>query len=571
MYGSVSGRRACDSSIGFDPPQTRHLAPPGASAAMKDFARRRLYRSALVAALVVAAIGSAACSIVAAQRKADQCDSDRDCSAFAEAKCDLLQHVCLIGGTSSAPDGGGPDAPAVPSDADGCWNAAWRGDVGCFQCPAKNEGELANACTGAACEPFSNASRIAGFEAGQPLRPPMPVPDTPMDASAPRDAGAGDAGGDAGRPPSTNARCSDLVPPPLYLMASSALTLVLRTFAQALAPEVTLVWKYDTSCPSLDAILTGETKIKGTAVYWAGDRQLECDVDGARLAEIGGVDLAPEACVPGFSGSPNLVDETGPIQVFMFTVPKGSSQKAISAEAAYNVFGFGADSHVEPWIAPSFIFKRHFNSGVQQVVSAEIHLPMNAWRGVSVDKSSEMKPALIATPDPERTIGITSADQADEQDSRANLRTLAYQHYGQHCGYLPDSTLGSYDKKNVRDGHYTLWAPYHFYTRRSDRANDPRIATVVNYLTGAKRLPNPNTDLITTLKQGGLVPTCAMRVEREKEGAPIRPFRPSPSCGCYFDVTSPGGQTPPECVSCRTAADCSTERPICSFGYCEPD
>jgi hypothetical protein len=467
------------------------------------------------------------------------------------------------------PLGGDASADGFTPGGDNCWGAAGRGDASCFACPVRSEVEVINACTGTTCEPFANTARIAGFEPGQPARMPVPVPTPPSDAGAPRDAGP-DAQADAGRP-STNARCSDLVPPPLYLMASSALTLVLRTFAQALAPEVTLVYKYDTSCPALDAILTGETKIKGTAVYWSGDKQLDCDVDGAQLADIGGCDLAPEACVPGFTASPNLIDETGPVQVFMFTVPKGSNQKSISAEAAYNVFGFAGDSGVEPWTVPASIFKRHFNSGVQQVASATIRLPMDAWRGISIDKSSEMKPALIAAPDPERAIGITSADQADEQDSRANLRTLAYQHYGQSCGYLPDSTLGSYDKRNVRDGHYTLWAPYHFYTRKSDRANDPRIATVVNYLTGAKRLPNPNTDIVTTWKQGGLIPACAMRVEREKEGAPIKPFKPSTSCGCYFDITSPGGQSPPECVSCRTAENCPTERPICSFGYCEPD
>jgi len=235
------------------------------------------------------------------------------------------------------------------------------------------------------------------------------------------------------------------------------------------------------------------------------------------------------------------------------------------------VWGFGAESGVEPWTAPNLIFKRFFDSGVQQVISATIRLPMNAWFGIPINGSGEMKPALLASTDPARTIGITSADQADAQDSRANLRTLAYQHYEQSCGYLPDSTQGSFDKKNVRDGHYTIWAPYHFYSRKSDRANDQRIANVINYFTGAKRLPNPNTDLITTLKQGGLVPSCAMRVEREKEGAVIKPYKPPTACGCYYDVTSPGGSVPPECASCQTDRDCPVERPICSFGYCEPD
>jgi hypothetical protein len=514
--------------------------------------------------LVAASVGWCGCSLIASQKTADQCQSDRDCSSFTGMICNVAEHVCVPGTPPPPPsfDAGGD----VSEGGAACWGA--RGDASCFACRAQTESELLNACSSTSCEPFSNVDRIAGFQPGQPLRPPVPMPNPTVDAAPPADAGAG---ADAGRPPSTNARCSDLVPPPLYLMASSAFTLILRTFAQALASEVTLVYKYDTSCPSLDSILTGETKIRGTAVYWSGDRQLECDVEQPTLAQIGGCDVAPEACVAGYTGSPNLVDEPGPIQVFMFTVPRASTQTAISAEAAYNVWGFGEESGVEPWTATNLIFKRFFDSGVQQVISATIRLPMNAWRGIPIKGSTEMKPALIATNDPERTIGITSADQADAQDTRANLRTLTYQHYDQNCGYLPDSTSGSFDKKNVRDGHYTLWAPYHFYSRKSDRMNDDRIANVINYFTGAKRLPNPNTDLITTLKQGGLVPSCAMRVEREKEGAVIKPYKPSPSCGCYYDVTSPGGYTPPECTTCRSDRDCPVERPICSFGYCEPD
>jgi hypothetical protein len=536
---------------------------------MKDRAYQ-LFRSPFGTMFLAASAIWCGCSLIASQKNADQCRSDSDCSFFPETTCNIAQHVCVpTTPTTPPPDAAGGGGSGGGSEGGTCWGA--RGDASCFACRAQTENELLNACSSTSCEPFNNRERIAGFEIGQPLRPPIPLPNPTPDAAPPSDAGLGaDAAADAGRPP-TNARCSDLVPPPLYLMASSAFTLILRTFAQALASEVTLVYKYDTSCPSLDSILTGDTKIRGTAVYWSGDRQLECDVEQPILAQIGGCDVAPEACVPGYTGSPNLVDEPGPIQVFMFTVPKGSMQTVISAEAAYNVWGFGAESGVEPWVTPNLIFKRFFDSGVQQVISATIRLPMNAWRGIPIKGSTEMKPALIATADPERTIGITSADQADAQDTRANLRTLTYQHYDQSCGYLPDSTSGSFDKKNVRDGHYTLWAPYHFYSRKSDRMNDERIANVINYFTGAKRLPNPNTDLITTLKQGGLVPACAMRVEREKEGAVIKPFKPSPSCGCYYDVTSPGGYTPPECASCRTDRDCPVERPICSFGYCEPD
>ena len=501
------------------------------------------------------AFTQATCSIIAAKKSTDQCTRDADCARFPGTICDTLQRVCVAG------DGG--LGPADEMDT-GCMRSATNGTPACFSCTPSVPSEFLNACTSAQCVPFDNTARIAGFAPGQALRDPIVNP-----PPAPSDAGAATAT-DAGA--STAPRCSQLTPPPVYVMASSALSLSLQTFAQALAPEVTFVYKYATSCPSLDSVLTGNTKLAGTAQYWSGTTPLDCTLDEAKPAEIAGCDVAPETCVPGYTGDPNLVDTTGPVQVFMFTVPRASTQTAISAEAAYNVFGFGANSGVEPWSEPSLIFVRDLTSGVQLTLGTTIGLPPNSWHGVRIAASNQLKPTLLATSDPERTIGPTSADQADAQDARANLRTLSYQHYDQNCGYLPDSTIGSYDKRNVRDGHYVLWAPYHFYTRGSaGHTADPRVANVVAYLSGAKPLPNRNTDLITTLKQGGLVPSCAMRVTREKEGAPIVPFKPSPSCGCYYDITSPGGIVPPECTPCTQNADCMSARPICSFGYCETD
>ena len=123
----------------------------------------------------------------------------------------------------------------------------------------------------------------------------------------------------------------------------------------------------------------------------------------------------------------------------------------------------------------------------------------------------------------------------------------------------------------MRDGHYELWAPFHFYTRgQNGRTQDTFVAEIVSYLTGTLPLPNGNTDFITTLKQAGLVPTCAMRVQREREGARIEPYTPNPSCSCYFDASPPGGVIPASCKPCDTSAECPSDTPNCNFGYCEP-
>jgi hypothetical protein len=467
-------------------------------------------------------------------------------------------------GASSCAQVVGIDEFQVRSDLSpesSCTDPAGFHGRGCFSCPPQEVSQLRNACTDADCIPFDNA-RVPGLAA--PSRPLTPS------GSAPPSAPSANSGGD--EPPADLPRCVDLTPRPVYLYGSSALTLGLRTLSQAIATEATLVYQYDTSCPGLDAILTGITRLKGTAQYWRPDRDQPdaCRIEGDQLADIGLCDVAPESCVPNFAGSSSLIDDVGPVQVFMFTVPNGSSQQSISAEAAYAVYGYD-DGGVVPWLDPASLVRRTPSSGVMLSIAASLGLAPDYWRGVIKQRSSELKPTLLAMPEPERALGITSADVAEEGDARANLRTLAYQHFGQSCAFTPDSSLGSSDKRNVRDGHYELWAPYHFYTRgQNGRTLDPFVAEIVGYLTGASPLPNRNTDFITTLKQAGLVPTCAMHVRRAKEGAPIEPFQPRPSCRCYFEASPPGGSLPDDCQPCQSSAQCPVSAPSCSFGYCEP-
>ena len=442
-----------------------------------------------------------------------------------------------------------------------CIDPTAFGGQGCFSCEPTSTEQLLNACTTAECTPFDNAARIPGYAAGDVLGEPTPAPAEQVPTpTAP------------GEPDPNLVKCADLSPRPVYLYGSTALNLGLRTLAQAISETATLVYQNDTSCSGLDSILTGITRLKGTALYWArGDSQpRSCAIDGTQLADIGLCDVSPQSCVSDFAGSPNLVDDLGPAQVFMFTVPNGSSQRTISAEAAYAVFAYD-DAGVEPWSDPESLVRRGTGSGVQLTMSASLGLEPRFWRGAIKQRSSEVKPALLALDDPEKALGITSADVAEEPDTRANLRTLAYQQFGQSCAFTPDSSLGSSDKRNVRDGHYELWAPFHFYTRgQNGRTQDPFVAEIVSYLTGAKPLPNQNTDFITTLKQAGLVPPCAMRVTRAREGARIEPYNPSPSCSCYFEASPPGGTVPQHCQACSTSSECPSSAPNCNFGYCEP-
>jgi hypothetical protein len=445
-----------------------------------------------------------------------------------------------------------------------CFDPNGLGGLGCYSCPLDENSttdQVINACTNAPCTPFDNASRIPDFATYASRPGPTPI-ETDMGGPAPST--------NTGTDPLPAQLCADLTPRPVYLYGSSALNLGLRTLAQAISGTATLVYQNDTSCQGFEAI-NGSVRMRGTAQYWpaGSDQPLPCAIPEDKPADIGLCDVSPQSCIPGFAGNNSLVDDIGPAQVFMFTVPFGSSQAEISAEAAYSIYGYD-DAGVEPWTDPESLVRRGVTSGVQLTIAASLDLEPRFWRGVIKQRSSEVKPALLALAEPNRALGITSADVAEEQDTRANLRTLAYQQFGQTCAFFPDSTLGGSDKRNVRDGHYELWAPFHFYTRgQNGVTSDPFVADIVSYLTGARPLPNGNTDFITTLKQAGLVPSCAMRVTRAREGARIVPYAPEPSCSCYFDASPPGGVVP-DCQRCENSTECPSTAPNCNFGYCEP-
>ena len=146
-----------------------------------------------------------------------------------------------------------------------------------------------------------------------------------------------------------------------------------------------------------------------------------------------------------------------------------------------------------------------------------------------------------------------------------SLNVLAYQHYGQSCGYYPDSSPSAKDKVNVRDGHYAIWGPLHIMSRTvGGYPVNPNAKRVVEYWTGTMAPPS-GVDLIQVDAVNNLVPTCAMQVQRQTEMGALSAFSSSNPCGCYFEAQS-GGTA---CQPCTTVSDCPAAAPTCSFGYCE--
>ena len=362
--------------------------------------------------------------------------------------------------------------------------------------------------------------------------------------------------------------CSSL-PNPVYVAGSGKV--VVADLGKALSSSgITLVYKLEGSCLALDSILNG-TKITSTAAapasYWSATDEMSCDLDpDGDTVDVGISDVFPTTCQSLPNGLPNSVgDFQGPVEAYTFVVPKGSSQKVISARAGYFVAGFGGDSGVSPWTEESAIFHRELSSGTQQLFSVGLGVPADRWRGVTVTSSGDMVTKVAGYPLPDLAIGILTEEVAGA--NRATIDVLAYQAKDQTCGYWPDSTPAAFDKQNVRDGHYELWGPLHLLTRL-DNSGYPVNATArdfIGYLTGTK-LPPSGFDLITLLAQSNIVPACAMQVRRETELGPLASFAPDRSCGCYFELTA-SGKT--DCHECSTDVECPEATPRCNYGYCE--
>jgi hypothetical protein len=269
--------------------------------------------------------------------------------------------------------------------------------------------------------------------------------------------------------------------------------------------------------------------------------------------------------------SADVKDTQGPIQAMIFITPTGSEERAISAEAARLVYGFGGTHEgfsASPWTDPAHIFHRDAPSGTQNMIGAFIGVPSPRFQGVELTSTTAMKDSIAnASPaDASRTIGLLDVVNGDGVGS---LRALAFQAKGQTCGFLPDSEEGARDKRNVRDGHYSMWGPIHVFSRRmpTQAASDVVDYLVLNRAPGVDSQDETMSVLIQKIAERSLVPQCAMSVQRLDEGGALLPYVPARSCSCLFDKIRTGSS---KCQPCTTNEDCSSpDAPRCNFGFCE--
>jgi hypothetical protein len=430
----------------------------------------------------------------------------------------------------------------------------------------------------AACSSSNNAGPPdsgqpdAGDDGGMDVAPPADAEGDATDA-------AGDATSDVAADGAALPACSSLTNP-LYIMGGDTQVPILKTLGKALrqdANPVTLVWQATGSCTIIDAVYNG-TPLKQNLSYIPDDPSWDassgtvptCTPDaGGAPVQVGIPIVFPEACTS--QAAPAGVKAfKGPIQSFVFVVPTANTAQAISAEEAYMVFGFGATGGVMPWIDPMFFFVRPATKGTQVSLGAVINVPAAKWKGQKIDQSTSVASMVAASTAPDKTIGILGAEIYDSATNRAAMRALSFEAFGQTGGYFPDATVTTFDKRNVRDGHYAAWSHVFYMTAidSSGAVMNANAGRLIDILTGAPNAAAPaGVDPLALVASKGLVPPCAMTVQRSAEGGPLYRSQPASPCGCFYE--SVVGTAPSTCTACSASAPCAGTGQQCIHGFCE--
>jgi hypothetical protein len=444
--------------------------------------------------------------------------------------------------------------------------ASGLGPPGCSTDPPTQPEQFANQCTTASTLQFDNCSKLQlctdndlAAAMGKAM-PPVPLGGTPA-------------------PIITQAmptvRCAD-AGNVIYVTGSTNLPPLIKAVQPLLyAPPAgtlphTVVFAPQTSCKGAAAIydpvatkhLIFDIPNNWAFYYDRSGNQTFCLLDQAgNTVDVGESDVYPQSC--GYSSMLGIADYTGPIQAITFVVPAGSKQTSISAEAAHLVFGAGGNrNQTTPWTDPRLYFIRSSGTGTVQLPSRAIGIDPGAWWGIDRLSADNLVASMEAV-DPsqaEGAIGILSSDFADR--NRANLRVLAFQQHGQRYAYYPDSTAESFDKANVRDGHYPIWGAIHFMAATDNAVPSEAARALIKQFT----VPKLDHTLVSAIIDAGFVPPCAMKVTHSSEIGPLSVFQPDFGCSCFYDKTVTGVTS---CQACVNSSDCTGAAKVCNYGFCE--
>jgi hypothetical protein len=253
----------------------------------------------------------------------------------------------------------------------------------------------------------------------------------------------------------------------------------------------------------------------------------------------------------------------------IFIVPETNTlQTNLTAEEAQDIWGCGMAGMVEPFTSDlTDTQQRNSGSGTQGVVAKAINVAPGAFKGKMNSGGGDLVTSLTTAPNPAKAIGFLAADSYDTK--RTTLNALAFRAFDQTKAFYADSTVDAFDKKNVRDGHYLVWGPEHFfatYDKTAKKISNTKAEKFIGIVNGTVAVTGVNA--IGIEAASGVIPQCAMKVTRDQDGGYIRPFTPAGgSCGCYFESVATKTATPAGCTKCATDAECGAKK--CLNTFCE--
>ena len=419
-------------------------------------------------------------------------------------------------------------------------------------------------------------------------------------------------------------------PTTVYLNGSTAAPPLIAAVANVLGSSVNIIYQRPGSCQGPDHLLNKTPGLESAAWLQPGTGAagtactlptLPAPTNAAgAVVDIGVSDVYASTCQATFD--PNLPavgtgtkDFLGPIQAMTLAVPTASTATTISAEAAYMVFGYAADTAahtIAPWSVPGDIFTRYYDSGTLEMTATAIGLVGSKWKNATCNPNTSTCPQTTTGAGGEATALTTAAMKgtADTNAAIGNLgdqnlvtgvRQLAFQAKGQECAYYPDSTSTALDKINVRQGRYAIWGPLHMIVDVDQNGqpvgqnnNTAAVQTVINAFTATSQEPaalsgdagvDGGVTSLTEDQVGALVdaisaptvriiPQCAMQVQRTSEIGPEASYAPPAACSCRFENATGvavAGHTCTACTAANASTTCTGATPKCRFGYCEAE
>jgi hypothetical protein len=377
--------------------------------------------------------------------------------------------------------------------------------------------------------------------------------------------------------------CDDttMFPNPVYLSGSSAFEptaalMAVKLSAVAAPNNVTLIYSATSSCDGPKNI-GGNVTLTGSADYWtvnadptkAPDKH-SCSLDhSATKADVGVSDIFYENCPGNDPTIPaGMVDTQGPVQAMIFIVPESNTNNTnLTAAEAQDVWGCGMKGGVTPFINELDTQQRSSGSGTQGIVAKAINVPPAAFKGVPNATGGALVTSLLAAPDPGAAIGFLAADSYDTKHT--TLNALAFQAFMQTKAYYADSMVDNLDKRNVRDGHYVVWGPEHFFAAAdgTGKISNTKAANFVGWVNGTTATTAFN--YLDIEASANVIPQCAMKVTRTTDGGFLAPYTPAKPCGCYWESKATKVAAPTGCTACTDDTPCAASGKHCSNNFCE--